>query len=285
VTVGGVQCGAMNNFAVQAVYWFLFAIALLFAAAGLWQVYRITSAQPLQVRILDRTVKIELRELSAKRGTYKALIAVAELRLERLDNRAVVTMTDENQVKKEELVSLSFLERWEQGTLIPAAASDGKLELNPPNPWAIAGAFGVGFWMFGTFAWMARSFATDEAFGSVGLKILVLALLPIGVAAYAIWANLSAEKAEQALERMPVEAELKEFRVRDFIADLERRGVATGAGVTDFLGGPDDTIHFGEFTWEGRTVRSAEAYGAVGERIKGRSNPGNPHDVKWGDQP
>lgn len=271
----------MSNTPILVIYWFLFAVALLFAGLGLWQGYRIATSPALQVRVLERSVKVEVREISGKRSRYKAIFAVADLRLERLDTHAVITVTDEHLVPKDDLVSLAFLDAWEPGKQIPVALTGGKPELNPPEPLAVVLGFGVGCWMFGVFAWMARPFAYGEQLTHVGLKFLALGLLPITAAAWGIWSNVRGQKAEEALQRVPVEVNVVAMTVGDFLADLHARGVRTTPEVAPFLGPADSTLSFGEFTWEGKPMRNATVYMSPGMTMRGRLNPANPRDIQW----
>ena len=64
---------------ILGVYWFLLFIAIVFAGFALREANRLRTLRPVQVRVANRAVRLEVRELSGKRGKYKALFAVATI--------------------------------------------------------------------------------------------------------------------------------------------------------------------------------------------------------------
>ena len=273
------------NFPVMIVYWFLAGMGWLFALGALWQVNIVRTRPPLQVRVSDRTVQVEVREVSGKRGKYKALFAVAQLRLERLDTRAAVTQTDERRITNEELVSLSFLDRWERGATLPAVEQNGALELDPDSPWLAAMGFGILAFMMGAFAWITKPFAEGGNTVGMGKKMLVLGLFPLGAMVFGIGSNVLKDKEEMALQRTGVEGKGKSTPTGEFLSGLSGLGVKAGEDVRTFLS--SDDVQFCEFQWEGKTWRAVSSWCRTqdGEVTKGRLNPGNPRDVKWGEEP
>ena len=175
-----------RSFPVLVVYWFLAAVALAFAVMALLEVNRLRTRLPFQLRVLDRTLQLEVREISRRRGKYKALYAVVDLRLERLDTRQVVNTTEERRVSKDEMVMHSFLDRWERGAALTAMERDGKLDLDAPPAWLPALGLSIGMCMFGAFAWIVKPFAEGGRGSGMGIKFLVLALFPLGAAAWGI---------------------------------------------------------------------------------------------------
>jgi len=273
------------NFPVMIVYWFLAGMGWLFALGALWQVNIVRTRPPLQVRVSDRTVQVEVREVSGKRGKYKALFAVAQLRLERLDTRAAVTQTDERRITNEELVSLSFLDRWERGATLPAVEQNGALELDPDSPWLAAMGFGILAFMMGAFAWITKPFAEGGNTVGMGKKMLVLGLFPLGAMVFGIGSNVLKDKEEMALQRTGVEGKGKSTPTGEFLSGLSGLGVKAGEDVRTFLS--SDDVQFCEFQWEGKTWLAVSSWCRTqdGEVTKGRLNPGNPRDVKWGEEP
>lgn len=259
----GVQCNSMDaagqerSLVVLAVYWFLAVIALLFAIAALWQVNRVRTRKPVEVRVIERTMRVEVREMSGKRGRYKTLFAVANLRLERLDSHAVVTHKEEWPISKDAFVSLEFLDPLTPGTVKAAEERDGQWALDPASPWLIAGVLGICAWLFGAFAWVSRS-AVDG--GGMGLRILALAVIPVGVAAYGIGVNVMKEKAENALQRVPVDGRPKEILVSELVKELEAVSVKAGEDVRNFFGDAEEKVQYTEYFWQGKPLRAVSLW-------------------------
>ena len=69
-----------RSFQVLVVYWILAAVAVAFVLLGSWMALRIPARNRLQVRVLERTVHVEVQEVKGGRSTYPALVAIAELR-------------------------------------------------------------------------------------------------------------------------------------------------------------------------------------------------------------
>lgn len=274
-----------RSFPILVVYWFLAAVALAFAVMALLEVNRLRTRQPLQVRVADRAVRLEVRELSGRRGPYKELYGVADLRLERLDTRQVLNQTDERRVSKDELAALTFLDRWERGTIMTAVEREGKLDLDAPPAWLPALGLSIGMCMFGAFAWMVKGFAEGGRGSGMGVKFLVLALFPLGAAAWGIGMIVMKDRAEQTLRRVPVEGRGKSTPIGDFMGELAGMGVKAGEDVRKFI--DTDAVSYCEYTWEGKTLRSVSLWcqPGEGEACAGRLNPGNPRDVKWAAEP
>ena len=271
-----------RSFPILVVYWFLLAVALAFAVMALLEVNRLRTRLPFQLRVLDRTLQLEVREISGRRGKYKALYAVVDLRLERLDTRQVVNTTEERPVSKDEMVMHSFLDRWERGAALTAMERDGKLEIDPPPAWLPALALSIGMCMFGAFAWMVKPFAEGVRERGMGVKFLVLALFPLGAAAWGIGMNVMKDRAEQTLRRVPVEGRGKSTPTGEFMAELAGMGVKAGEDVRKFI--DSDSVSYCEYSWEGKTLRSVSLWcqPGDGDPCAGRLNPANPRDVKWG---
>ena len=162
----GIECVAMDaaeetrSFPILVVYWFLLAVALAFAVMALLEVDRLRTRLPFQMRVLDRTLQLEVREINGRRGKYKELYAVADLRLE---TRQVVNKTEDRPVSKDERVMHSFLDRWEGGAALPAMERDGQLEIDPPPTWLPA----LALFPLGAAAWGDRDECDERQGGTV----------------------------------------------------------------------------------------------------------------------
>ena len=273
-----------GNLPIVVVYWFLAGVAALFALLAVREVIRVGTQKPLEVRVAERRVRLEVREVSGKRNRYKTLYATAELQLKRLDTGEVVRLAEEGPTNKEAVIDLSFLDNWERGKRLAAADRGGKLELNPAPVWLPVLALGIGCWMFGTFAWMAKPFADGNDTSGPGLKFLALAVLPIGVAVWGVGSNLARERAEKAVERVAVTGRGREVAWVDFREDLAGRGVDVKDEVAQLI--DSDPVRYCEYEWEGKRWRSVGLYVQVreGEVHRGQINPANPRDVKWGEE-
>jgi hypothetical protein len=261
-----------RSFPVLMVYWFLLAVALAFAFFAAREAVSVLTRKPLQARVVSREVRVEGREMSGRRSKYWALFALAKLRLENLATREVITETLEEQISKEQLVELSFLDRSAPGTV---------LDPRPDNGWLPVLAFGIGVWMFGVFAWMTKPFADGRGMDGVGVKFLALAVLPIGVAAFGIGQKVM----KAALQREAVEGTRREVPVEEFFVELARIGVLVGPDIGRVL--DPGAIDYCEYSWEGKKWRSASIWcqPPPGEKGEGRINPANPRDIKWGGEP
>jgi hypothetical protein len=273
-----------ENLPILIVYWFLVAVTAAFAVLAAREVFRMGSRKPLEVRVAERTVRLEVRELSGKRNRYKALYATAELRLERLDTGGMVQVTEEGPTTKDAVVDLSFLDNWERGKRLAAVERDGNVKVSAEPAWLPVLALGVGVWMFGTFAWMAKPFAEGNVTSGVGLKFLALAVLPIGVAVWGIGSNMTREKAEKAVRREAVEGRGREVGAKRFYEELKKHGVEVSGEVERFM--DSDPVRYCEYGWEGKVWRSVSltVQVAEGEAYRGQINPANPRDVKWGEE-
>jgi hypothetical protein len=261
---------------ILLVYWFLLAVALAFAFFAAKEAAAIWSRKPLQARIVSRDMRVEVREMSGQRSKYLALIAVADLRFENLATREQWQETREDMIPKESLISLAFLDQWRPGTV---------LDPRPDNGWLPVLAFGIGVWMFGTFAWMTKPFAEGGGMDGIGVKFLALAVLPIGVAAFGINHKLSTERAEKALHREPVQGTRVTIPIDTLFTELASLGVKAGDDVRKFLN--TDTLDYCEYTWDGKVWRSVSLWcqPPPGENCAGRVNPANPCDIKWANEP
>jgi hypothetical protein len=273
-----------GNLPIVVVYWFLAGVAALFALLAMRELLRMRTQVPLEVRVAERKVRLEVREVSGKRSRYKAIFAVAELRLERLDNGAVSRVAEEGPVAKDAVIDLSFLDAWERGKRRAAVLRDGGVELSEGPRWGPLVGLGIGFWMFGTFAWMAKPFAEGKETSGVGLPFLALAVLPIGVAAWGIASNRMEEAAAKAVQRVRMEGRGREVAWVDFRADLAGRGVDVKDEVAQLI--DSDPVRYCEYEWQGKRWRSVGLYVQVreGEVYRGQINPANPRDVKWGEE-
>lgn len=269
------------NIVLLGVYWFLLAIALLAAAGALLQVNKVRGERPVALRVEDRHVSISLKELSGKRGKYKTLWATAALTLVRKDTGEVVRHNSERTLSREELLSQNFLEDWEKGATMEGVQRGGAVEVEGVSSWAGAGALAVVFWMFGTFAWMARPFAVggDESGGA--WKFLLLALPLLGLAGYGVYINVRGDQAA----RVAVTGKGVLRTGADFWAELAAMGVGVSEEAKQFA--DFDQVRYCVYEWEGRQRRTTSLWCQPGEDeiVPGRLNPANPRDVKWGAEP
>ena len=265
------------NVVVLGVYWFLVLVAVVFAGVGLWQAGKMRGRRPVQARVVERAVRVEVREVPAKRGKVKSLYALADLKL---DTGKVVSFAEERRISVEEFISHAFLDQWEVGAVREAAEMGGVLELDPTPAWVPVAGFGLCALLFGTFAWMARPFAYGERFERIGVTFLVLALFPIGAAGFGIWMNMQKAK----VGRTAVMGKGREMRFGDFLAELAGMGVVVSGDVGAFV--DKEKVQFCEFPWEGRVVRSVSLYcqKGEGEACEARVNTGDVRDVKWGEE-
>lgn len=265
------------NVVVLGVYWFLVLVAVVFAGVGLWQVGKMQTRRPVEARVVGRSVRVEVREVPAKRGKVKSLYALADLKL---DTGKVVSFAEERRISVEEFISHAFLDQWEVGAVREAAEMGGVLELDPAPAWVPVAGFGLCALLFGTFAWMARPFAYGERFERIGVTFLVLALFPIGAAGFGIWMNMQKAK----VGRTVVMGKGREMRFGDFLAELAGMGVVVSGDVGAFV--DKEKVQFCEFPWEGKVVRSVSLYcqKGEGEACEARVNTGDVRDVKWGEE-
>ena len=265
------------NVVVLGVYWFLVLVAVVFAGVGLWQAGKMRGRRPVQARVVERAVRVEVREVPAKRGKVKSLYALADLKL---DTGVVVPMREERRISYEEFVSHAFLDQWEVGAVREAAEMGGVWELDPTPAWVPVAGFGLCALLFGTFAWMARPFAYGERLERIGVTFFVLALFPIGAAGFGIWMNLQKAK----VGRTVVEGKGREMGFGDFLAELKGLGVVVAGEVGPFV--DKEKVQFCEFPWEGKVVRSVSLYcqKGEGESCAARVNGGDLRDVKWGEE-
>lgn len=265
------------NVAVLGVYWFLVAVAVVFAGVGLWQAAATRGRRPVQARVVERAVRVEVREVPAKRGKVKSLYALADLKL---DTGSMVAVREERRISVEEFVSHAFLDQWEVGAVREAVLSDGVWELEPAPAWVRALGFGLGALLFGTFAWMARPFAYGQRMERIGLTFLVLALFPIGAAGFAVWMNVQRSK----VVRTAVMGKGREMKFGDFLGELAGMGVVVSGEVGSFV--DKEKVQFCEFPWEGKVVRSVSLYcqKGEGEACEARVNGADLRDVKWGEE-
>lgn len=272
----------LANLPVLLVYWFLLLVAVAFAAGALWQVNKVRGERTVELRVVDRTVRVDVRELRGKRGPYKVLWAEAALTLERLDDRRVVRHTSGRSIAKDELIAMTFLDAWEPGAKVTGVERAGVLEVEGVSSWGAAGGLAMGFWMFGTFAWMARPFALGEPGPSMGMRFLVMALIPISVGAWGVRDYLQRQK---DVPREAVEGRGVEDPAEKLWADLEARRVKVEEGGRAFV--DLEKARYCRYEWAGKELRSTSLWcqPGEGETVPGRLNPANPRDVKWGAEP
>ncbi len=272
----------MANLPVLLVYWFLLLVAVAFAAGALWQVNKVRGEREVELRVVNRTVRVDVKELQGKRGKYKVLWAEAALTLDRLDDRRVVRYTAERSISKEEMIAMSFLDAWEPGAKMTGIERAGVLEVEANSSWWGAGGLAMGFWLFGTFAWMARPFALGQPGASMGMQFLVLALIPLAVGTWGVRDYLQRQK---DVPRVAVEGRGVEDPVEKLWGELEARGVKVEAGGRAFA--DLEKARYCRDEGAGKELRSTSLWcqPGEGETVPGRLNPKDPRDVKWGAEP
>jgi hypothetical protein len=277
-----------RNFPILIVYWFLAALALTFALFALREVYRVKTHQPFQVRVLDRTMSVEVRIVPGKGSSSRKspfLFSIAELKLERMDTRQVFQHRAERRLENDEFVTLQFLDEWKPGTVVAVSEGADGLNADASNRWPAVLGLTVAAWMMGTFAWMAKPFAYGGSAEGMGYKFLALAVLPVGVAVFGIAANIWKDREETAMQRVPVEGRSMKAPVGELVAEIHAMGVKTRDDVPRHLG--ETTISYCEFAWNGKRWRTASLWCQPldGGVCMGRLNPADPRDVKWGAEP
>lgn len=269
-------------------YWLLVIGTLAISYFLLREVWEIREQKLLQVRVVERTVQVDVRMVAAKKRSgvsYPFLFAAAQLRVERLDTHAVVDYTEEKRLDKtDELVTHEFLYNWEPGKTLPAVERGGVLKLNPEDPWRfVLALFTVG-WMMGTIAWMVEPFINGNDRDPMGMKLLTLGALPFALILFGIGAGIAEEREQKAVKRVAVEGRRKEVSLGDFLAEIPGIGVRAGDDVKKHFGESARTVGYCEFAWAGKTWRAASFWcqGPEGVTVAGRLNPADPRDVKWG---
>lgn len=270
-------------------YWVMVLATLAFSYFSLREVWQIREQTVLQVRVLERTVQMDVRMVSSKKSSAVKrpfLFAAVQLRLERLDTHAGVNYTEEKQlVNTDEFVTHEFLDEWALGKPIPAVERSGVLELNPENPWMAVLGLGLAAWMMGTFTWMIKPVIEGNSNDGMGIKLLALAVLPLGAMVFGIGASVVEGRQEKALQRAAVEGRRKEVSVPDLLTEFRGMGVKAGDDVKEHFGDGERTVQYCEFTWSGKTWRTKSCQPPEGQTVAGRLNPGDPRDVKWGREP
>jgi hypothetical protein len=279
------------SLAIAIIYWFLVTVAILFVLLAGWQLWRSALQRPFEVAAEACRVRVLLRDvqLSKPRETVIRLYVDYQLELIREDTGQTVIQTEQRRVSKEELVSLEFLDRYSTSTRLRAIEQrdgSGTLNLEPENRWF--GVVGVlfGAWMFGTFAWMVRPFATgaqDPTRGIV-LKFLSFAALLVAVVVFVALLDQGTKSGKELRPRVAVEGFAKSLTSEEFVAGLRSAGVIVEDGVAQWLG---ESVSFCEYQYGGKTWRTTSLYcqPLEGQPCPGRLNPDNPRDVKWDREP
>lgn len=238
-----------------------------------------------------RSVKVLLRDVrvSKPQGTVTRLYGDYQLLFVRVDTGQTVKQTEQLLLSREELVSLEFLDRYAPGARLKAIeernGSDA-LNLEPGNRWL--GAVGVlfGAWMFGTFAWMVRPFATgtEDPTKNIILKFLSFAALLVAVVTMVALLDQRTKGGKELRPRVAVGGFAKRLTGEEFVAGLRSVGVIVENGVCQWLG---ESVGFCEYQYAGKTWRTTSLYcqPPEGQPCPGRLNPENPRDVKWDREP
>jgi hypothetical protein len=276
---------------IAIVFWFLAIVAISFVLLAVWRLWRSALQRPFDVAVETRRVNVLLRNvrLSKPDRTVTRLYGDYQLELVRTDTGRISTQTEKNPLSKEELVSLEFLDRYSPGTRLKAIEErdgSGTLDLEPENRWF--GVVGIlfGAWMFGTFAWMARPFATgaeDPAKGII-LKFLSFAALLVAVVVFVALLDQRTRSGKELQPRVAVEGFARRLTSEEFVAGLRSAGVNVEDRVAQWLG---ESVRFCEYQYGGKTWRTTSLYCQPPEDqpCPGRLNPDNPRDVKWDREP
>jgi hypothetical protein len=276
---------------ITIIFWFLAIVAMLFVLLAAWQLRRSALQSPFEVAVESRRVNVILRDVrvSKPERIVTRLYGDYQLAFVRADTGQTVKQTEQHSLSREELVSLEFLDRYVPGArlkAIEARDGSGALDLEPGNRWF--GVVGVlfGAWMFGTFAWMARPFATgaeDPTRGMI-LKFLSLAALLVAVVVFVALLDQRTKSGKETRPRVAVEGFVKRLTSEEFVAGLRSAGLTVESGVTQWLG---ESVRFCEYQYGGKTWRTTSLYcqPPEGQPCPGRLNPDNPRDVKWEGEP
>lgn len=279
------------NIPITILFWLLVLVAVFFVMLALRYSWRTALQRPFEVSVASRSVDVLLREvrLSKPPRTVNRLYADYHLTFLRKDTEQLVKQTEQYPLPQDELVSLKFLDQYAPGARLAAIErrdGSGGLDLEPGKRWFSVVGILFGAWMFGTFAWIARPFATGAESPMDGFVLKMLSFAGLIVAVVVFVALLDRlEKGEPGRRpRVPVEAYSRTLTTGEFLADLIAAGVNVNDGIAERLG---ETVSFSEYRYGGKTWRttSLSCQPPEGQPCPGLLNPDNPRDVKWQGEP
>lgn len=280
-----------TNLPIAIVFWFLALVTISFVLLAAWRTWRSALRSPFEVAVETRRVNVVVRDVreSKSRRFVPRLYVEYRLVLVRPDTGRTTTQTDETWLSEEELVSLEFLDQYAPGTRLQAIEErdkPGALDLEPGKRWFAVVGILFAAWMFGTFAWIARPFATgaDDLDAGIYLKFLSLAALLVAVVVFVVLYDQRTKGGKESRPRVAVEGYSKRLTSEEFVAGLRSSGVNVEDRVTQRLG---ESVRFSEYQYGGKTWRTTSLYcqPPEGQPCPGRLNPDNPRDVKWDGEP
>ena len=278
------------SFVVAGVFWFLVAVAAVFAFLMVGSAVRAWRAREVQVVVVSRSLSLEVREVSAKRGTVKRIVLTSNVTLEDRVSGQRSTQTFERFLTSEEFTTHEFLDTYTSGSVkraSVAAHEPDRFDLEPDARWLIPVAFSLGVWMFGVFAWLVHPMIYDERLSEgVGLKILAMAALIVFASLFGAYSSGQwTPRSATPVERVPVEGFSKSLPTGEDLVALKTLKVAVKnePALMEYVG---DSIRFCQYQYGGKIWRTTSLYcqPSPDEPKPGRLNPANPWDVKWGDE-
>jgi hypothetical protein len=273
------------------VFWFLAVVTISFVLLAAWRTWSSASQSPFEVAVESRRVNVVVRDVRESKSRRIVPRSYVEYRLAlvRPDTGRTTEQTEQTWLSEAELVSLEFLDRYTPGTRLQVIEERDKpstFDLEPGKRWFAVVGILFAAWMFGTFAWIVRPFATraDEPGGRIYLKFLSFAALLVAVVVFVVLDDRRTKGGKESRPRVAVEGYSKRLTSEEFVADLRASGVDVEDRVAQRLG---ESVRFSEYEYGGRTWRttSLDCQPPEGQPCPGRLNPDNPRDVKWGGEP